>query len=71
MKLQKVLINILLCLCLEVVVSICGNEEPNHKGEQTSEASGNVSSLLGPSSDHILFIRLKYLNVTDYVRITY
>ena len=67
MKLQKVLINILLCLCLEVAVSICGNEEPNHKGEQTSEASGNVFSLLSPSSYHILFIRLKYLNVTELI----
>ena len=41
MKLQKVLINILLCLCLEIAVSICGNEETDDKGEQTTQAAGD------------------------------
>ena len=41
MKLQKVFVNILVCLCLEIVVSICGNEETDDKGELTTQAAGD------------------------------
>ena len=40
MKLQKVLMHVLLCLCLEIAVSISGNEETDDKGDQTTQATG-------------------------------